>query len=680
MNPLAMGLLLGAALALFAWSLARRLLPLLALRPEVRWDRPGKRLARLIKFALGQRRFFGRFELVHGLAHVLIFWGFLVLSLNTVQLIGRGFVAGWSLPGLGGGSLGPAYALIKDLFVLAVVAGCLIALARRLLLRPERLTLSGEANLILVWIAVMMLLDVLYGGALRLISPGGTEGAAAFLGRAGAAILGRLGLEGRTPAAEALVGLGLWGHVVLVLAFLNYLPYGKHFHVLTSLPAVFFAGLRPSGALSKLDLESQDEVFGVVGLADFSWKRAWDMYSCTECGRCQALCPAHLSRKPLSPKRLILDERDLLKAQTPLLARAGLARLRGRAGEAAGILEAWAGPRLSGGVIDDEAVWSCTTCGQCLENCPLLIEHPDHVIDLRRGLVMVEGRLPREAVAAFKAWENMSNPWGLAANARGDWLRGLGAPTPDENPDFEYLFYVGCAGSFDDRNQKVAAALVALMRRAGLSFACLGNEEACCGETARRLGNEYLAQTMMAANIEQWRRIGVRKIVTACPHGYNTIKNEYPQLGGRFEVYHHSQLLGRLVEQGRLAVRPERLAGLEAVYHDPCYLGRHNRLFQEPRDLLKAVLGRRPLEAERHGRLSLCCGAGGGRMWLEEKPEQRVNRLRSEQLRASGARTWATACPYCLIMLDDAASEMRAADKIEVLDLAQLLLRAVEPG
>ncbi len=677
MEPVLMSLLVIVALAGFFWSMQRRLLPLLVMQPEVRWDRPGVRLSRMFKYAVGQRRFFHSFEFTHGLAHVLIFWGFLVVSLNTIHLVGRAFSPEWSLPGLGDTCVGLAYTFLKDLFVLLVMVGCGIALFRRIVFKPERMTISWEANLILLWIFTMMILDVVYGGSFYIIHPESPEKSAGFMGVLGMGILSGLGVAAGSGAVRFLNVLGHWGHVILVLAFLNYLPYGKHFHVITSLPAVFFASLRAKGELAPQNLEDENCIFGVTELQSFPWKRAWDMYTCTECGRCQVNCPANVTGKPLSPKKLIMAERDHLKAKTDLMCEAAKLKLKKQPEQAAEQLEKWESGALIGDVLTEEIIWSCTTCRNCAEMCPVMIEHVDNIVDLRRGLVQLEGSMPKELVTVFKNWENNSNPWGIGFSKRGEWFADLEVPTPAENPDFEYLFYVGCAGSFDEMNKKVSSAMVTIMKAAGVNFACLGADEQCCGETARRLGNEYLAQAMMQANVETWNELGVKKIVTACPHCFNTLKNEYPQFEGRYEVVHHSQFIQDLIRQGR--IKPEAAFDRpgSAVYHDSCYLGRYNEVYQAPRETAKAIPGLNLLEAERHERTSFCCGAGGGRMWMEEDMEQRVNRVRCEELLKTGAKTLITACPYCATMFDETVKEKELQEEVKVIDLALLVERSL---
>jgi Fe-S oxidoreductase len=678
MNALWMTIVLISAMGAFTFSMLNRLLPLWVMQPEIRWDQPGKRLMNMLRLTIGQKRFFQRFELTHGLAHVLIFWGFLAVGINTVHLVARGYVQNWSLPFLHETILGLAYAGIKDLFVLLVMLGTTVALLRRMIVKPDRMTLGWEPNLILFWIFTMMLLDVLYGGAQFILFPELHEQKAAFLGVWGKNVLLGLGLGENMGAVSVLHEIGLWAHVIMVLAFLNYLPYGKHFHIITALPNVFLGDLKNKGELSKQDFEDEETIFGVSKLEEMPFKRALDMYTCTECGRCQANCPAHLSEKPLSPKALIMDQRNHLKHRTPTMARAALERIKKHPEKADEILDNWEGESLVGEVIKDEVIWSCTTCRHCVENCPVLIEHVDNIVDMRRQLVQVESRFPKELTAVFKGFENMSNPWGLASNTRGDWFTSLGVQTPVENPDFEYLFYVGCAGSFDERNKKVATAVVRLLQQAEVNFACLRNDETCCGETARRIGNEYLAQSMMESNVTLWKELGVKKIITACPHCFNTIKNEYQQFDGEFEILHHTQLLDQLVGQSRLTPQTQIQANGPVVYHDACYLGRYNGIYDSPRQIVSKLPGAHLVEPERRERISFCCGAGGGRMWMEENIGKRINKLRCEQLLETGAKTLATACPYCLTMLEDAVKDKNLEEQITVLDVSELMSRSIK--
>ncbi|PIP38605.1 MAG: (Fe-S)-binding protein [Desulfobacterales bacterium CG23_combo_of_CG06-09_8_20_14_all_51_8] len=677
MNPAAMGLLLFVSLSLFTFSVTRRFLPLFVMQPDNRLDNRRERVMGVLKLFFGQRRFLRAFERVHGIAHVMIFWGAVVVTLSTIQMAGRGFSPDFHLPGLGGTRLGLTYVFLKDLFTLSIMAGCAIAFVNRVVFRPARMILSAEALVILNWIFWMMVMDLLYESTLFVLTPDHVEAQAAFLGVFGKNMLMRMGLTADSAATAQLHAVGSWGHLILGLSFLNYLPYCKQFHEITSLPSIYMRSLKKKGALTPQHLEDEDAIFGVGKIEEFSFKRGLDMYSCAECGRCRANCPAYLTDKPLSPMAVIMDEREHLKKKTNLMCRAALHKFRKEPDNARAVLEEWDGEELVGGVISEDAIWACTTCGHCVSNCPLMVEHVDNIIDMRRHLVQVESRFPKELTQFFKGCENLSNPWSLASNTRGDWFRDLGVQTPEENPNFEYLFYVGCAGSFDDRYKKVSTSLVQLMQKAGVNFACLGDNEMCCGETARRLGNEYLAQHMINFNLEMFDSIGVKKIVTACPHCFNTLKNEYPQFGKTFQVIHHTELIRQLTKKGVFRAGKKFSGKGPVVYHDSCYLGRYNDLYDIPRDIARFIPGMKLVEAERRERTSFCCGAGGGRMWMEEKIGKRINTERFEQLYATGARTIATACPYCMIMLDDAVKEKGMEEEVVIMDLSQMMLQSV---
>ena len=673
MQPVLTAIILAFASGLLAWTLFRRFAPLFAMQPDIRWDRPKERFAGMLAYGFGQLRLLGSFERFQGIAHILIFWGAIVVSVNTVHVVGRGFVTDWHLPGMGHTGAGLAYAFLRDLFTLAVMTGCVLAFYNRVFNRPSRMLHTPEALIILLWIFSMMAMDWLYHSTLFVLEPAHFEQQAAFLGVFGKNRLYGTGLADDAQMIQTLHLIGFWGHILLALSFLNYLPYCKQFHEITSIPTLFMRSLKPPGALLRQDFEDEDASFGVGRIEDFSWKRGLDMYTCAECGRCRANCPAYLTGKPLSPMGLIMDEREHLKAKTPLMWRSAAAGYWGDEQKAAGILDTWEGASLIGGVVDENAVWSCTTCGHCIVNCPLMIEHVDNIVDLRRQLVQVEARFPRELHQAFKGFENLSNPWGLAANSRGDWFADFSVSTPAETAGFEYLFYAGCAGSFDDRAKKTSHALVRLMQHAGVDFTCLGNDEACCGETVRRLGNEYVAQAMITANIEQFQALSIKKIVTACPHCFNTFKHEYPQFGGHFQVIHHTELIRHLIDEGRLA-GGRRVDGIDSVvYHDACYLGRYNALYEHPRNIVGFVPGIDLVEAGQNKQTGFCCGGGGGRMWMEERIGIRINHVRCTQLLDTGAATIATACPYCRIMLDDALKELDRADDVKVLDLAVIV-------
>ncbi|HPQ81862.1 MAG TPA: (Fe-S)-binding protein, partial [bacterium] len=539
MYPITMGIALALGLFAFALSIAYRGLLLLRAkgRGESRIDRPMERIRGMLVYAFGQKRLLSM-DGKSGLMHAFIFWGFLAVGIRTITLFGQGFYADFSLPFMGG-LLGYLYVLIKDLFELLVTAGVVALLFRRVVLRPKKLTLSLEANLILAAIGVLMVTDFLMEGAAiarswhpgAALSPVGMWFAALFT----AAELSDASLE-KWYAANYFI------HTIGILLFLNYLPYGKHFHIITAIPNVFLRRISPAGALSALDLEDEKATtFGVERIGELSWKQTLDLMSCTECGRCSEQCPAVATGKKLDPKELTRALRGELYTKARAIARSK------DSAEASGALVPTA--------IDPQALWDCTTCRACEEACPIFIEYVDKIVDMRRNLVLMKGDLPSEAQVALRNIETNSNPWGIGFASRGDWAAGLGVPTLAEKRDAEYLYFVGCAGSFDERAKRVSRAFVKCMQEAGVSFAILGAEEKCTGDSARRIGNEYLFQTLAKENIATFRKYGVKRIVTACPHCMNTIKNEYPQFGERYEVKSHAEMLRDLLKSGKLSPR-----------------------------------------------------------------------------------------------------------------------------
>ena len=665
MNPVLMSILLLLMLALFANTVAGRWWLLRAAQPEVRWDQPGRRLRQLLVVGFGQRRL--RYERAAGWMHATIFAGFLVVAARSVTIIGQGFTPDFHLPLLGG-TAGLWYAALKDTFEVLVLLAVVFALYRRLVLRPARLHLNAEGVLILLWIGALMVTDLLGDAALFTLRPGHPDAGWSWAGTALA------GLFAGLPAARVTAwhqGM-FWSHAVLLLGFLNYLPYGKHFHVLTALPNVFFMKTDHPGSPARMEFEGK-ETFGVGKVEDFPWKRLTDMYSCTECGRCTVHCPTTVTGKPLQPRDLITAERDHLYAIAPQLEAVGKWKAAGRDDLAAAASAAIDRPTLPGGVIPDDVIWACTTCGYCQTVCPVGIEHIDHVIDLRRYLMMTEARMPQELTTALKGLENNSNPWNVGAAAREDWIEDLPVPRLRDKGDAEYLLFVGCAGAFDDRNKRVVRSLCRLLERAGVDYAVLGTEEGCCGDPARRMGHEYLFEMQAQQNIATFRKYGVRKVVTACPHCFNMLAAEYPQFGwDEAEVIHHSELLADLLRNGRLRVTAA--AGGTITYHDSCYLARHHGIQEAPRRVVDA-LGAHRVEMPRHGRDGFCCGAGGARMFMEESLGTRINQERIGEAAATGAAEVATGCPFCLTMLGDGVKETGREESLAVLDLAELVER-----
>jgi Fe-S oxidoreductase len=480
--------------------------------------------------------------------------------------------------------------------------------------------------------------------------------------------------------AEAL----WWIHVLVVLGFLNYLLYSKHSHIIAALPNIYFRNLGQRGIVPKLDLEADDITkTGVVSeYKDFTWKSLLDSFACTECARCTNECPAYNTGKPLSPMQVVHDVRDDMKTRLPDYGPLDtlLERFQHGAAVAERTKEEVKNPiPLVGGRTTEEVLWACTTCGACQEVCPVFIEQPEKILQMRQNLVLVQEKVPPDLARTFTNLERNGNPWGIAADKRMDWANGKDVPTLDDKPDAEYLLWVGCAGAYDDRIKKQTLALVEILKEGGVDFAVLGLEEGCTGDPARRSGNEMLYQMQAQQNVETMNSKKVKKVVTACPHCLHTIKNEYPQLGGNFEVRHHTQLIRELVAAGKVQIDAAKTQGKQVTLHDPCYLGRWNGEYDAPRDLLDAVPTTEPrIELPRNREHGFCCGAGGGRMWMEEKIGTRVNHNRVDEVLESGVDTVATACPFCTIMLTDGVNDRNAAEKVQVLNVSELVARSMK--
>ena len=618
-------------------------------QPVDRAFNPGRRVKNEATIVLGQRKLLQRFG--PGLMHAFIFWGFLVL-LPTILIAMIGIVDKHAtLPWLGHQGW---YAFLVDLFAVLVLVGVAAAVYIRKVLRPRRFEGShrGEADLILALIATIALTLLLWHACRIALSVNDWPASASPVSNA------LSGLFGRGEATRVLERVFVWAHVLTILGFLAYLPYSKHLHIFTAAINVWFARTGPGGRLEPLrfddDSVPEEELrFGVGTAKDLTFKEVLDGFSCTECGRCQDACPAFATGKLLSPKLVVMGVRDNVFAQSeePIL----------------------------GTNVPEEMIWDCVTCGACVQACPVSIEHVDHIVDLRRHQVMVEANFPAEAEPMLRDIERSSNPWGRAQSERADWasgLEGVRILEPGETAP-EYLYWVGCASSFDERARLAAESTAKLLRRAGVDFAILGPRESCTGDPARRIGNEYVFQAFAEQNVATLNEAGVTKIIANCPHCFNTLGNEYPDFGGHYEVIHHSELLARLVREGRLAradgAGSNGGAPLKVTYHDSCYLARHNDILAGPRELVSGVGD--TVEMERSGKETFCCGAGGAHMWMEERAKP-INVERVREAAGTGADTLAVACPYCAVMLDDGV-QSEGVD-LRVADVATLLAESLE--
>ena len=631
-------------------------------QPENRFDNPVERIKNVIKIAFGQTKLLR--DPFAGLVHFFIFWGFMLFLFAVCEAIIQGFYPSFTLQ-----FLGPIYSIItfiEDVFGLLVIISVLWALNRRFIQKIPRLYVKGR-NLDAVLILMMIL-----GVVVSMCGQNITHIANVNFSLADYEIrpfsyqLSESFFNGANETTKFLYDFFWWMHVSIVFVFMNYLPYSKHFHVFTSIPNVYFSKVGDrKNALKKLNLEDENVAqYGVADFEHFSWKQILDGFSCTECGRCTAACPASTTGKKLSPREIIVSIRHRTEEKAPLL----LTDID-KANDAIQ-------KTLVHNYITDEELWACTTCMACVYECPVTIEHVDSIVDMRRNLVLGESNFPPELNVIFKNLETNYTPWAFNSQDRANWAEGMNIKTMAEDKNAEYLFWVGCAGSFDARYQKVTKAFTSLMQKANVNFRILGVEEKCNGDTARRLGNEYLAQMMMRENAETLNNYGVKKIVTGCPHCYNSLKNEYPQFGGNFEVIHHTELINKLLKEKKIILKNEVVKS-KITYHDSCYLGRYNSIYDSPRDPLKMINGVELVEMKRSRDKGFCCGAGGGRMFLEEKEGTRININRVEEAVKTNTNTVASACPFCMTMLTDGIKSFEKLEEVQVKDIAEIVLENV---
>lgn len=648
------------------------------------------RLKNVFKLVLGQKKLLK--DRKSGLMHIAFFYGAIIVQAGAIDLIGKGFVHGWHVPV-------PYYnyfTLSQEFFAGIVIIAVLYATYRRYIEKLPRLQQTFRAGIVYWFLGFLMLSVVIAGGAEMVIF---NEEPTVF--KPLSTLFFLLFANVSNVTANIIFYTAWWSHLLIILGYLIYLPQHKQFHEIFAIVNSYLKRLHSPGKLASIDFEDEDqEEFGVGKIEDYTQKQLIDLFSCVECGRCTSMCPTSGTGKTLSPRELIVKLRDHLTDKGIVAAPNTMPWFPGKIfkpernyplstaqkeaavtadGTAALDLNVAAELNLIGDVITEEEIWACTTCRNCEDQCPVSNEHVDKIIDLRRYLVLTMGEMSPEVTRTFNNIERQSNPWGINRNERINWreeIDGLKVPTVKETDDFEYLLFVGSMGSFDNRSQKIIQSLVKILTKANIKFAVLGNEEKNSGDSVRRLGNEYLYQQLAMENIGNFQKYRVKKIITIDPHAFNTFKNEYPELGLEAEIYHHTEILAQLVKEGR--IKPAKEIKETVTYHDSCYLGRYNEIYDAPRLILKAIPGVNLVEMERNREDAMCCGAGGGMMWLEEKEGTRINEARTEQALTCNPNTIASACPYCLTMLSDGTKAKGVEEEVKTLDVVELLEKSLD--
>ncbi|MEA1958600.1 MAG: (Fe-S)-binding protein [Chloroflexota bacterium] len=646
------------AVAFFGWSCYKRFSLVALGKDDNRFKQIGTRVWNMLYYPFSQRCTINR-SYKFGINHALLFWSFMLLLIANTEFLLHGLAPNAiALSKLPGGAY-HALAMIFDIVSVLVLVAVVAAVVRRFAFPPKFVEArSRDAFIILGLISALMIAFFFTHGA---EIAQGVEEAASYMpisNFVGTTILGGLS----AGVAETVADVFWWIHAIVLLSFLNYLPYSKHMHILTSIPNCFFRSIDKVTTQSR-ETFAKGNTYGVERVDQFTWKDLFDSYSCTECGRCSDNCPAALTGKALQPRLVIHDIKMNLLKNGPLLAKN----------------EQPSQPLIGDhheGSVSEEAIWDCTTCGACMEVCPVFIEHVPKMVDMRRNLVEMKAEFPHELHNLFENMEGRSNPWGIAPEKRASWIEEAGAQ-PFEAGKTEYLLYVGCAGSLDSRNKQVTLATARVLDAAGVSWGVLGKDELCCGDSLRRLGNEFIFDQMARDNVKLFEERGVKKIIAQCPHCFSTLKNDYRQYGIELEVIHHTELINSLIEQGKLKLNGNGDFG-KVVFHDSCYLGRYNSIYEPPRKAIAAVTDAAPAEMERNRERAFCCGGGGGRMWLEENVGDRIYVVRTEQALKEEPKTICTCCPYCMTMFEDGLKDKGVEESVRVLDLAEIVAAALE--